>query len=46
MPVCDGCGRAGASGPWHRGDDGAQFCDGCHAAALFDVIVLRNADRS
>ncbi|MBA2479938.1 MAG: hypothetical protein H0V44_04695 [Planctomycetes bacterium] len=30
-PVCDGCHDPAADGPWHGGEDGSQFCDGCHA---------------
>jgi hypothetical protein len=32
-PVCDGCRRSGAIGPWHAGDDGVQFCAACHDVA-------------
>jgi hypothetical protein len=30
-PVCDGCRDPAAGGPWHVGDDGAQFCARCRA---------------
>jgi hypothetical protein len=39
-PVCDGCRRGGAIGPWHAGPDGDQYCDTCQTTQVA-VIALR-----